>query len=223
MGCSGESGDKDSDTTTGSGKDGSTWWDCKDLSADRKGSAPNRSSSCEVAPASKVQGCKVPWVGAQVGAKSYTCNRCVAGDPLVQDRWRAIDGKTEDPSVILSDQFREVLTIDGNTWHLHVKMVDPNGVEQEVFVDGWYWCSDAAEVKSGKNVHHVLRVDGSDFFGWDTSYLFTAYFLTNGPDLLAWSMDRGFEQEHIGELIYCRIGSTVNGKLCTDPFDESQP
>ena len=218
VGCGSDDGDnKDAGGDTSQ----SVWRSCDDLKAGFSGQAPTPASGCEAVPKAKETGCTVPWTGAKVGASSFTCNRCPAGDPLVQGRWRAIDGKTEDPSVAMADDFREVLEIDGNTWHMRKKVRDENGVFQEVIVDGWYWCSDAAELKSAKLVYEVLNVNGSAFFGWEKSYLFTAYFLTNGPDLMAWSMDVGFEEQKIGDLIYCRVGSEIDGVPCLDPFPET--
>ena len=205
-----------SDAGPGDAGTADKWWKCSTWESET-GSPAVRNKSCETNYDDGKYGCKAPWYGDKQDGTSFTCNLCRGGDPLVQARWRAVDFNTEDPSKPLSGDHKEVLTIDGNTWHLRAEHTD-KGVVHKVKVDGWYWCSDAAEIKSASNVFHATAKEGSDFFGWFAPDVFTGLFLTKGKDQLAWSYNEGFETKKAGDALYCRIGSTIKGQPCTDPF-----
>ncbi len=188
------------------------WWTCPSDPA----AAPQRTAGCE-APDDGSYGCKRPWGGLTVAGKTYTCNRCLGGDPNAQGAWRAIDFATEDPTVPLPGGRAELLIIDGNTWHLRARGKG-NGATVEVHVDGWYACSDGAELNSQRLIFSTTAADPNDGLGWFAPDIFTGSFLTKGKNLMSWGIYGGFETDWIGDIIYCRVGSTVGGKPCTDPF-----
>ena len=137
---------------------------------------------------------------------------------MAQGRWRAIDFETEDPTVPLAKGRREVLIVDGNTWHLLAR-VGEGASAAEVRVDGWYACSDGAELKSQRLIFSTTKAEPPGALGWVAPDVFTGHFLTSGSDLLAFGLYAGFETDWIGDIKYCRIGSSVAGKPCGDPFD----
>ncbi len=207
--ATGGDGAADGEAADGAGK----WWTCPQVS----GSEPTRAPGCE-APDDGSYGCKRAWTGLTVGGKPYTCNRCRGGDPVAQGRWRAIDFESEDPTVALPKARREVLVIDGNTWHLRARVGEGAAME-EARVDGWYACSDGAELKSERLIFSTTQVLPAGALGWVAPDVFTGHFLTSGPNLLAFGLYAGFETDWIGDIKYCRIGAVVEGKSCTDPFD----
>lgn len=216
----------DADTSDAGGADGGAsdagggaakWWTCSTWEG-ATGTKTPRLSGCEQNFDDSTYGCKAPWYGVKQGGVAYSCNRCRGGDPKAQAQWRAVDFATEDPSKPLSGNHKEVLTIDGNTWHLQAEHTDSTGKVHTVRVDGWYWCSDGAELKTESLVFHATHKEGSDLFGWFAPDVFTGLFLTKGADQLAWSYNEGFETKKAGDALYCRVGSTIKGKPCGDPF-----
>lgn len=188
------------------------WWTCPTETA----TAPKRIIGCET-PDDGTYGCKHPWAGQTIAGKTYTCNRCLGGDPNAQGAWRAIDFATEDPTVALPSERAELLIIDGNTWHLRARAKDL-GALVEVHVDGWYACADGAELNSQHLIFNTTAAAPQDGLGWFSPDTFSGTFLTKGKNLMSWGIYGGFETDWIGDIIYCRVGSTVGGKPCTDPF-----
>ena len=148
-----DAGADTSATDAGTGT-GSTqpWWTCPTDAA----TAPQRTAGCET-PDDGSYGCKRAWGGLTAAGKTFTCNRCLGGDPNAQGAWRAVDFATEDPTVALPGDRAELLIIDGNTWHLRARGKD-QGASVEVHVDGWYACTDGAELTSQHR--HIFSKDG---------------------------------------------------------------
>ncbi|MCB9738499.1 MAG: hypothetical protein H6747_04460 [Deltaproteobacteria bacterium] len=206
----GGGGAADSSASDASGS--SKWWTCPAVT----GEPPQRAAGCE-APDDGVYGCKRKFTGWTQDGSKMTCNRCLGGDPKVQGSWRAIAFDSEDPEKPLANGLRELLVIDGNTWHLHTE-VEEKGQKVEVRVDGWYFCADAVELKSERLVFVVTSVAPNQTLGWFSPDVFTGEFLTKDGNLLAWGMNATFEKDWIGYANYCRVGDTVGGKPCLDPF-----
>ena len=177
---------------------------------------PKRSAACDKFD-DGVYGKKTPWDGQVCAGKTYTCNSCRGGYPVDQGAWRAIDFKTEDPTTPLANGYKEVLTFDGNTWQM--KMQDSvKGKTVDSLVEGWFWCSDTTELKSQSAVFVVTKTEPASASIWPQGSSFTGDLKHNGDDLLALGFYFGFQSGDHGEAIYCRIGSKVNGKACSDPF-----
>jgi hypothetical protein len=178
---------------------------------------PARNPACTGPIADDPKGCDTGWTGFEHQGKTYTCNNCPKGDPVAQGLWRFIDFETEDPSTPLGG-YAELLAVDGNTWHLHMKGEDL-GKPADVRVDGWYMCTDAAELKSKNKIFRTVTVSPPGGFAWTAGTVFTGQFLVKGSDLLAFALYKGFERDWIGDALYCRVGSTIAGKPCPNPFD----
>lgn len=215
-------GDQSGDTAADGGTDAAdgdaagtaSWWTCPTVT----GTKTPRAAGCE-APDDGSYGCKRAWYGLVAGGVTYTCNRCRGGDPKAQGSWRAIDFATEDPSVPLPEGRREVLIVDGNTWHLRsAKNAGGGAGAVEVRVDGWYACADPAELKSGNVLFSTTAAAPNDTLGWYAPDVFSGHFLSKGTSLLAWGFYAGVETDWIGDALYCRVGTTVAGKPCVDPF-----
>ena len=193
------------------------WWECSDWESE-SGTKTPRLSACEATFDDGKYGCKAPWYGVTQAGTNYTCNSCRGGDPEMQGKWRFVDFTSEDPTTALPNGRKELLIVDGNTWHLRTGNTDKDGKWREVKVDGWYWCSDAAELKTKDNGFHVTKVAGDKDLGWFAPDVFTGHFLSSGPNLRAWGFFADFNKTWAGDFKYCRVGSTVGGKACTDPF-----
>jgi hypothetical protein len=162
-------------------------------------------------------GQKVPWTGFEQGGKTYTCNACRGGYAVDQGSWRAIDFATEDPTTPLGDDYKEALTFDGNTFSMHISGLDL-GAPTEAVIEGWMWCADPAEMKSGNSVFVVTKVQPEGAFGWNSGLVFSGNLKHSGANLLAWGFFMGFEKDWVGEALYCRIGTMIGSKPCEDPF-----
>jgi len=184
---------------------------------DASGDAPARNPGCTGPIADSPPGCHTGWTGFSYGDKTFTCNNCPDGDPVAQGLWRFIDFQTEDPSTPLGDGYGELLAVDGNTWHLHMKGQD-RGKPADVRVDGWYMCTDGVEMKNKDKIFVVTGMDRDGGFGWNKGLVFTAQFMVNGPDLLAFAMYKDFGKTWYGDALYCRVGSVIKGKPCNNPF-----
>ncbi|MGB0589611.1 MAG: hypothetical protein ACPGU1_08040 [Myxococcota bacterium] len=169
-------------------------------------------------------GAKVPWEGFQRGDTWYTCNTCRSGLEDLQGTWRLVDFATEDPDVVLQDDWRQTFTFDGNTWRQDARWVS-DGVAQEASMEGWYWCSSKPEVGNETKVFIVTALTPTDAFGYAPGYVFTTDLLnsTEGGDKLAFWFYEGFNTgEQVAE-IYCRVGddvTTLDGdvKSCAAPW-----
>ncbi|MCO4763779.1 MAG: hypothetical protein KC502_19860 [Myxococcales bacterium] len=204
------------DSTTGAATQ--KWWQCSTWES-AAGTKTPRAKGCEATFDDGNYGCKAPWYGIKHGGTAYTCNRCRGGDPKTQGKWRAIEFDSEDPAKAMPNGRKELLIVDGNTWHLRTGKKGKDGKWIEAKVDGWYWCADGAELKTEDNAFHVTSVSGSKELGWFAPDLFTGHFFSSGPDLRAWGIFAGFNKDWIGDTKYCRVGSTLKGKACSDPFE----
>lgn len=163
------------------------------------------------------RGKKVPWNGYTIGQQTFTCNSCRGGDPLLQGQWRQIDFKTEDPATPMGDN-KDVLTIDGNTWRQRIAGKDTAGKVQEQVIDGWYFCSDGAEFISKDQFWIMDNVVPDGIFGNKNGSFLRISALTSGSDLLALIVYDSFESKTTKTYNFCRVGSTIKGHLCNDPF-----
>ena len=169
-------------------------------------------------------GAKVPWEGFRYEETLYTCNTCRDGLADMQGTWRLVDFDTEDPEVVLTDEWQQTFTFDGNTWRQEARWVT-GGVAQEASMSGWYWCSTKPEVGNETKVFIVTDLTPNDAFGYEPGYVFTTDLLnsTEGGDKLAFWFYEGFNTgEQVAE-IYCRVGddvTTLSGEVkpCSAPW-----
>lgn len=166
-----------------------------------------------------VYGKKLPWSGWQGAGKTFSCNTCRGGYENLQGSWRFIDFKTEDPTTGLAKGYKETLHFDGNTLTNHL-YEDDAGKVTEQRIDGWYFCTDAAELKSKDAVFVLERAQPSGAFGNSSGdFLRVSVKINAGtPNLIALGVSSGLEGKLLGEYLYCKVGSTIAGKPCSDPF-----
>ncbi|MBM4343948.1 MAG: hypothetical protein FJ100_11320 [Deltaproteobacteria bacterium] len=175
-----------------------------------------RNPACGAFDDSK-RGKKQGWAGYTVGKQVFTCNVCRGGDPLLQGNWRQIDFKTEDPATPMGDD-KELLVVDGNVWHDRIAGKDKDGKVQEQVLDGWYFCSDAAEWPSKDQFWIVEQAVPEGLFGNKKGHVLRLEALTNGKDLLALTIYDAIDSKTTKTYNYCRVGSTIKGSACKDPF-----
>ena len=169
-------------------------------------------------------GAQVPWSGFSHEGEDYTCNRCVNGIESLQGRWRLVDFATEDPETTLTNDWRQIITFDGNTWEQRARWESDTGTT-EASLAGWYWCASKPELNNEATVFVVSDLSPSDAFGYGPDYVFSADLLesADGGDKFAFWFYDGFNRgEQVAE-IYCRIGgeiTTLAGetRACPDPF-----
>ncbi|MSP93397.1 MAG: hypothetical protein EXR79_16655 [Myxococcales bacterium] len=167
-------------------------------------------------------GKKKPWSAFTSEGKTFQCNVCRGGYPNIQGAWRFIDFATEDPSTPLKDGYRERLTIDGNTFTNQLEGKDL-GKDVTQTIAGWYFCADPNEMSTGDTVFVLESVAPDGAFGNQQGTVFRATVKADAADpanpaTIALGMSAGIKGKWIGEFLYCRIGSTLNGKPCSDPF-----
>jgi hypothetical protein len=188
----------------------------KVAAADTTSDTSTSTGVCKSLPA--VAGTVHAWPGKfSAGGKSYTKDACPNGRKELQGSWRQVDSQTEDPATPFSDGTKEVITFDGNTFTDHLAGPD-NGKLTEQTSSGWYWCGDPSELSSGHNVVVLEKASPEGAFGNSSGDIFSAEWLTQGPNQMAYGLFSGFEGKSNGSYFYCRIGSTVNGHCCNDPF-----
>ncbi len=166
-----------------------------------------------------VYGKKLPWSGWQGGGKTFSCNTCRGGYENLQGAWRFIDFKTEDPTTVLGKGYKETLQFDGNTLVNHLFENDAGKITDQR-IDGWYFCTDAAELKSKDAIFVLERALPSGAFGNNSGdFLRVSVKINAGtPNLIALGVSSGLDGKLLGEYLYCKIGSTIAGKPCGDPF-----
>ncbi len=166
-----------------------------------------------------VYGKKLPWSGWKGGGQTFSCNTCRGGYPNLQGSWRFIDFKTEDPSTPLAKSYKEVLKFDGNTLSNHLQESDA-GQASEQRIDGWYFCTDAVELKAKDAIFVLERAAPEGLFGNKSGDFFRVSVKINAgsDDLIALGVYSGLSDTLLGEYLYCRIGTSVAGKACSDPF-----
>lgn len=166
-------------------------------------------------------GKKHAWSGYSADNFTFTCNTCRGGYASLKGTWRFIDFKTEDPATDLQG-YAETLQFDGNSWRNHLKGKD-NNVQTDATVDGWYFCGDAVEMPVSKMAHEVLVVENAVPNGAFGNTIGDAYGVsiktsTVNSDLIAIGLYDAIDGKYLYENSYCRIGSTIKGHPCSDPF-----
>lgn len=166
-------------------------------------------------------GKKVPWQGWQGEGKTISCNVCRGGYKNFQGAWRFIDFKTEDPATPLGDGVAELLTIDGNTFVDRITGPDPDKQADQT-TQGYYFCGDAAEIPSMDAVFVIQKATPDGAFGNKTGGFFRASVKSGqgNDNLIALGLSEGLTGKLIGEFIYCKVGSTIAGHPCSDPFQK---
>ncbi len=162
-------------------------------------------------------GQKQGWSGYTIGKQVFTCNVCRGGDSLLQGKWRQIDFATEDPATPMGDD-KELLTVDGNVWRDRIAGKDKDGKVKEQTVDGWYFCSDAAEWPSKDQFWVLEQAVPPSLFGNNKGNVLRLLALTKGKDLLALTIYDAVDSKTTKTYNYCRVGSTIKGHPCNDPF-----
>lgn len=182
---------------------------------------PTRSPTCTGPSYQATNAFAYPWCGSSNGSDTYTCNGCPDGHPLLQGRFRAMgfcDAMAGDPDVdtpVPSD-FAELLFIEGNTWYARIK----NGSNNSDYeARGWYFCSEQPE-NSNAHLFWVTTEVITDTSGTaqvgDTIRTDVPLDAGDGPLLFYFNELMGSDAGV--NATYCKIGETVNGEECYDPF-----
>ncbi len=165
-----------------------------------------------------IHGAQYPWGGATIAGQTYTCNGCPGGHPEVQGMYRVMgfdDDGTANPDLPDADNdYAELLYIDGNTWYSVIRDARAGTTTE---TRGWFFCAMKPEHPNAHTFWTTTAVDqgSAQVGGVNESDVFLT--LGGGAEmLLFWTNEPGTS---LGiELGYCRIGSTVGGKLCQSPF-----
>ncbi len=167
---------------------------------------------------SKLPGTVKAFDGFAAGNKTYGKDTCPGGDAKIAGRWRLVDGNTEDPATVLTGATTaEMLTFDGNTFIDHIAGVDQGSPANQTMT-GWYFCADASELASKDYGMHIDTATPSGAFGNSSGDVWFATVLMQGGDQLGIAVSDASDKNPSGILLYCRVGSTINGHCCNDPF-----
>lgn len=165
-------------------------------------------------PNAATSGFSYPWCGLDTGVDDYTCQGCPNGIINFQGTYRAIKDGTASPPELDFEDYKETVAIDGNTFAL--KILDDNGDLSEA--KGWILCTETPE-NNAREIFWV-QVDGHSPSGsWKAGAIErTANVIVTGTDaaVIYWYDDLTGEANVSQE--YCRIGGTIGGVDCTDPF-----
>jgi hypothetical protein len=167
-----------------------------------------------------VYGTMRPWRGFFYDDQPYTCNVCPGGIPAIQGTWRRYALSVDDPTAPPEDGVAQRFVIDGNTWRIEMRG-DDLGEYLESEMGGWYFCSDQPENTARLKVFITEYVSPNGAFGWLRNMVWSADTLTgqeNSGDMLLLRYE-GVGGKAMGQRRYCKIGGTVWGKPCRDPFD----
>jgi len=162
-----------------------------------------------------------PWTGATIGAKSFSCNACPNGLPVLQGKFRVhgfqenadkVDYSAPDPVT----DYAWVLFVDGNTFYSAENDVVAGKSTQ---ARGYYFCSMKSE-NSAKHLYFVdLENSNPDRVGqWSRTDSVLSQ--SNGNSLLIKFFNNAANTGDASGFDYpfCRIGSTADGQTCYDPF-----
>ncbi len=176
-------------------------------------------ASCDPATIIALEGALTyPWGGAEVGAKSFTCNGCPNGLPELQGEFRAhgfVDDSDE-PDYRYPDtktDYATVLYVEGNTFYTATYDARAQRAGE---TRGFYFCS----MKPENNAKHLYWAD-LDANGAITNWTRTDVVLTQGVDnlLLKFFNSATDLSDTTGfNYAYCRIGSSRGGQTCNSPF-----
>ena len=182
-----------------------------------------------------------PWCGLNIPASKsasgaaydFTCDTCPSGIPGLSGMYRVYgfeDNGNGAASVDLPDpaQYAETLYVDGNTFRIHVRDAQGGPVTEAEYA-GWFLCTDKGEL-TNRHLFWVItdvsisgldaavgQVFESDFLNSlsDTSGVNIAWFTS---DKLAVANNSCTAAAPCPTWSYCKIGSTLSGKECYDPF-----
>ena len=157
---------------------------------------------------------------------SFSCTRCPTGYDFVAGKYRRyID---ENPELPKADDESELWEFKGNAFINRIEAVDSaDGQRKTVVAKGYYFCPDAGTLPFKTpdfwNVMLVYtEVDPPGAFGIEvgaTDPCFLGFSIeSGGDDILVgcnflWDPKESAAQQDT----YCRVGSMVQGRLCTDP------
>lgn len=160
-------------------------------------------------------GFSYPWCGLSYDGTDFTCQGCPNGRINLQGNYRRIKDGTSSPPVMDFDNFKEILDIDGNTFHN--KILDDAGVTLEL--RGYFMCAEKPEQLNERTFWNILTSTESSGEYAPGAVLMSDHIIVQGTDqaLVSWSYDDAGVMKW-DDAEYCRIGSKVQGVDCTDPF-----
>jgi hypothetical protein len=165
-------------------------------------------------------GLAYPWGGATIGGRTFTCNGCPNGLPILQGRFRVhgylpdsdtVDYREPDPVTDLA----WILFIDGNTFFT----IEYDAQRQRTsWSRGRYFCSMKAENGAKHLYWQDLESSNSASVGqWTRTD--TILSSGGGKNLLIKFFNSVNTSDASGiDFPFCKIGTTTDGQLCNDPF-----
>lgn len=172
----------------------------------------------------------VAWKGLSYKGYLFTCNYCPEGDALIQGKWRFYNATEEDPTIPTPEEYAETLEIEGNRWTVRIDGPDESiGQRVQVVAEGWYFCGDQPEVPDKTKIFVTTSADPEGGYGYETNLVFRGYTLQRGEpgtdtllrlyDELCYETSPASCKETYQDLGYCKIGETIFGAECLDPFE----
>jgi hypothetical protein len=159
---------------------------------------------------------------------TFTCTKCPGGMLWIEGKYVYFQNdnvRSQGPG-----DYQETLTFSGNSFVNVIKGVDTDGVMKEAKVIGYYFCPDQTELLPMKFLEHwnivivYVSTDSPGAFGIygnvaDLAFMggiVGSYPLSriNLQVNLLWDVAGSYQTS----VEYCRVGTTLNGKVCTDPF-----
>jgi len=220
-GCEGDSGNGGGSDTAGNGADtsGGGGGDTGGGGGDT-GGGPGP-GACEQPELGAPQ--NEPWTQFEHEGQTYTQNACPEGAEVLQGAWAFF--YPPDAEHTLGDDYRELLTFNGNTWQAHMK-----NDEEEGFVEGWYFCSQQPENDKAVWVFVVTEATPDGVFNNHAGDVFSADVLGREAGMTSFYMyyydgiaTQATDDDYL-DSFYCRVGADLaedEGEgCCENPFAE---
>lgn len=165
------------------------------------------------------------WADFAYEGTTYTLNSCPDGIPALEGSW-AFYYPEQDATHALGDNYKELFTFSGNTWH--ARMYDlQNGAVEEGFAEGWFFCSQKPENDKEVKVFITTNVVPDGVFGNTVGSVFSADILgidsTGMNDFYMYYYDgvaTSATHNKYLDAFYCKVGEDINGSCCANPFAE---
>ncbi len=231
--------DNNSNTTTDTGGDTSTWNPPPGLGACEPGSGTDTKSgltcvetAVNVTPIEPNPACTqsdsvvtgdglaYPWAGATIAGTNFTCNGCPNGLPELQGRFRVHGFKPDSDEVDYSQpdpatDYASILFVEGNTFYVATHDARENST---TWSRGYYFCS--MKLENGAKHIYWNDLDSSESASvgnWTRTD--TILSQGGGKNLLIKFFGSTNTADARGiDFPYCKIGTSTDGQVCSDPF-----
>jgi|GEM_PF-2749734 len=159
-------------------------------------------------------GFEYPWCGLTAGGTDYTCQGCPQGRTNFAGHYRAIKDGLATPPQLDFENYKESLSIDGNTFRIKITY-DDGTIDAG---SGWFMCAETPEQLNEHQFWVFTEVESGSVSWQVGDVIETDHVIVQGTDQAVISWYDSVGASTYIDFEYCRIGSMIGGVECTDPY-----